>query len=300
MNQPASRRMALLVAAAGLATMATIAQATENGGGSYPNGAENYMVGALPPPGKYYLLYASHYQANTLRDAKGDKIPIDFHVTANALVSRFLWVTDQQIAGGQLALYAFAPLVDLKVRVAGAQASDSGLGDMTFGVGLGYHLSPELHYAFALDINAPTGHYDRNALANIGRNYWNVEPLFAVTYVQRTGINADLKLMYDFNARNSDTDYRSGQEIHADYAVGWALGNGWTLGGGGYVYQQVTRDRQGGGSVPDSRGRAFALGPSVKYDSGKGWFVTAKYEREFAVRARPEGGGLKVKAVFPF
>lgn len=37
------------------------------------------------------------------------------------------------------------------------------------------------------------------------------------------GLNLDLKLVYDFNRRNPSTDYRSGQEAHADYAVGWAM-----------------------------------------------------------------------------
>nr|WP_232230018.1 transporter [Polaromonas glacialis] len=50
-----------------------------------------------------------------------------------------------------------------------------------------------------MDVTAPTGSYDSNKLANLSRNYWNIEPVFAVTYVQPTGINADVKLMYDFN-----------------------------------------------------------------------------------------------------
>lgn len=30
------------------------ALATEGGGGAYPNGAEDFMAGALPPPGTYF------------------------------------------------------------------------------------------------------------------------------------------------------------------------------------------------------------------------------------------------------
>jgi len=52
--------------------------------------------------------------------------------------------------------------------------------------------------------------------------------------------------------------------------------------------------------VPDSKGRAFAIGPSIKYDSGKGWFVAAKYQMETAVRNRADGKAFWVKAVFPF
>jgi len=276
------------------------ALATEGGGGIYPNGAENYMVGALPPPGTYYLLYGSHYEASTLRDNAGNKVPVDFKVQVTAVAPRIVWVTNQQVLGGQLAFHAIAPLVDLKVAVAGASGSDSGLGDMTFGAGLGYHLSPNLHYVAAVDLNAPTGHFDKNAMANVGRNHWNIEPLFAVTYLQTSGFNGDLKFMYDFNATNKGTQYRSGQEFHVDYAAGWGFGNGWTAGVGGYVYQQTTDDTNAGATVADKRGRAMALGPSIKYDSGQGWFLTAKYEKEFQVRNRAEGGGLKIKAILPF
>ena len=52
---------------------------------------------------------------------------------------------------------------------------------------------------------------------------------------------------------------------------------GWTLGAGGYAYQQLNDDKLTGATVSNNKGRAFAIGPSIKYDSGKGWFVTAKY-----------------------
>jgi hypothetical protein len=292
-------RNSLSIAALILLVSASVS-ATEGGGGIYPNGVENYMVGALPPPGTYYLLYGSRYDASTLRDKTGNKVPIDFNVQATAVAPRIVWVTNQQVLGGQLALHAIAPLVSLKVRVPGTSGSDSGLGDMTVGAGLGYHLSPNLHYVVAVDVNAPTGHYDKTAVANIGRNYWNIEPLFALNYVQASGFNGDLKFMYDFNAINKDTSYRSGQEFHVDFAAGWGLNNGWTAGVGGYVYQQTTDDKASGATVTDNRGRAMALGPSIKYDSGKGWFLTAKYEKEFSVRNRAEGAGVKIKAILPF
>ena len=34
--------------------------ATEFGGGAYPNGAECFMAGAVPPPGTYFLNYVTH------------------------------------------------------------------------------------------------------------------------------------------------------------------------------------------------------------------------------------------------
>ncbi len=288
------------LAFASIVALSTSAMATEGGGSIYSNGIENYMSGAVPPvPGVYFLLYGSRYDASTLRDNNGNKVPLDFKIEATAVVPRVVWVTDQHLLGGQLVFHALAPIVDLKVRAGGNSESKTGLGDVTVGTVLAYHASPNLHYVVGFDVNAPTGSYSKGDLANIGRNYWNIEPLFALSYVQPSGLNVDLKVMYDFNGRNSDTDYRSGQELHADYAVGWGLGNGWTVGVGGYVYQQVTNDRQAGATVPNNKGRALAIGPSVKFDAGK-WLITAKYEREFSVRNRPEGGGFRIKAILPF
>jgi hypothetical protein len=151
-----------------------------------------------------------------------------------------------------------------------------------------------------LDIYAPTGKYTKGDVANIGRNYWAVQPVVGVSYIDPAGLNADAKVMWTYNFENKDTDYKSGQELIIDYAVGWGLGQGWTVGAGGYLYQQLNNDKLAGATVADNKGRTFAIGPSVKYDSGKGWFVTAKYQTDTHVRNRADGAAFWVKAVFPF
>ncbi|MCS3838836.1 hypothetical protein HNR03_003444 [Pseudomonas sp. JAI111] len=288
---------------AGLSLLAAASagvHATEGGGSSYPMGAENYMSGAMPPPGLYSQFYVGHYEADSLRGNHGEKVPVDFRVRANSVAPRLIWVTEQQVLGGSLAFHAIVPLVDLKVELNGQSQSKQGLGDIIFGPALGYHYSDKLHSIFALDFIAPSGEYNRGDLANIGRNYWVVEPVAAVSYVDPNGLNVDAKIMYDFNQRNNATDYLSGSELHADYAVGWGLGNGWVVGVGGYVDYQTTDDRQNGETVKDNKGRAIAIGPSVKYTSDKGWFLTAKWEQETQVRNRAEGNAYWMKLTVPF
>jgi len=275
-------------------------QATEGGGSTYPMGAENYLSGALPPPGLYAQFYIGHYEADSLRGNHGEKLPVDFRVQANSIAPRLIWVTDEKVWGGSLAFHAIVPLVDLKVDVNDQSQRKQGLGDIIFGPALGYHLSDKLHTLLAIDFLAPTGEYDRHDLANIGRNYWGIEPVFALSYIDPAGLNIDAKTMYDFNLKNHATDYRSGQELHVDYAVGWGLGNGWVVGIGGYAYRQTTNDRQNGDTLEDNKGRAFAIGPSVKYTSNKGWFLTAKWEQETEVRNRAQGDAYWLKLTVPF
>lgn len=290
-------RLACLSSLAMLFTHAAVA--TEGGGSSAPMGSDNWAIAAMPPPGFYAQIFGSHYRADSLRDNRGDKVPVDFSVRADAISPRLIWVTEQTVLGGALAFHSIMPLVDMKVDLNGQSQSKRGLGDMYFGSALGFHPSDKLHTLVALDVIAPTGEYDRNDLANIGRNYWVIEPVVAASYIDPAGLNADIKMKYDFNLENRATDYRSGQEFHFDYSVGWAVSPNWVVGVGGYFYRQTTDDRVDGDQLADNKGRAFAIGPSVKYDSGKGWFLSAKWQQESSVRNRAEGDAYWLKLVFP-
>lgn len=297
MSRHLTRRLAC---AAALALAGGVAQATEGGGlGIYPDGLENFMSGALPPPGVHMLVYGGGARYDKLRGNDGERLPVpDFKVDVNVLAPRLIWVTPQQVLGGQLAFHAIAPLLDVTFKAGGQRYRSTGLGDMTLGVALGYHLSESLHYVVGLDMYAPTGEYDRKDPSSLGKNYWTAQPVFALSRISPDGFNADLKLMYDFNFRNSATDTRSGQAIHADYAVGWGVGKGWVLGVGGHAFQQVTDDN--GPNSAAGRARAFGVGPSVRYMNDRGWLFTAKWQQEFQVKNRPEGAQLYVKLAIPF
>lgn len=288
-------------AAIGLLTaLSPSTHAAEGGGTVYPNGADNFAAGAMPPPGTYGMLFAQRYSADRVNDADGNDLNVPgFKVTANAVVPRFIWVTGAKVLGGDLSWHAIVPVVDLKVSIAGSSQTKTGIGDITTGPGIGYHHSPNLHSLLGVDLYLPTGRYDRNDQANIGRNHWALEPLYILSHIDPKGFNADIKSGYIFNARNKDTGYRSGQEFHFDYALGWGLGNGWTAGVGGYYYKQMTSDRQNGATLQNSKGETFAIGPSVKYDSGKGWFVTLKWQKETVSENRAQGNAFWLKAVFP-
>jgi hypothetical protein len=264
----------------------------------YPDGLENYMVGALPPPGVHFLTYGGALRYDTLRGNSGESLVRDFKVKVNMLAPRLIWVAPKPVLGGSLALHTVVPLLDVDFRANGARFKSSGLGDIAVGAALGYHASPALHYLFGVDVYAPTGKYDAKDPSSLGKNYWTIQPLAALTYTQSTGLNADLKVMYDFNQRNSDTRTRSGQAIHADYSLGWGLGGGWVAGVGGYVYQQVTDDK--GPNSAMGKARALGVGPSIRYASQGGWLFTLKWQKDFEVRNRPEGNQLLAKLVIPF
>lgn len=292
----AARRLATLT----LIAAASAAHATEGGGlGTYPDGLENYLSGALPPPGVHALLYAGLMKYDKLRDTNGHALPVPgFGVDVAVLAPRIVWVTPHKVLGGDLAFHTVLPLLNVSFKATGTRWRSTGLGDITFGPALGFHPSPSLHYVLALDLIAPTGRYSSGDPSSPGKNHWTVQPVFAISTMEAAGLNADLKLMYDINQRNGATQTRSGQALHADYALGWGLGNGWVAGLGGHVFLQTTADS--GPASAQGKARAIGLGPSLRYADGRGVLVTLKLQKEFSVRNRPEGTQFFVKAALPF
>jgi len=292
---------ALFCTALLLCTAVSGAIATENGGGAYPNGAEDFMAGAVPPPGTYFLNYFTWYSADSFND-DADRIQ-NCKLNAVADVVRLLHVTDRKILGANWGMHIFIPFADIDAKVPsfGIDQSRSGLGDIIIDPFiLGWHFSKNLHAVAALDIYVPTGRYSKDYLGNPGRNYWTFEPVAGVTYVTDAGTEVSAKLMYDFNTENTDTHYTSGNELHIDYTVGHKFGP-LSAGAGGYWYHQVTDDEQGEGSpaLPMEKGRALAIGPQVKYEY-KNMAFTLKYLIEVETRNRPEGNNLWFKFLYAF
>lgn len=272
--------------------------ATEGGGGAYPNGAEDFMSGAVPPPGTYFVNYFDYYSADKLADNSGNKLIPGFKLNVTADVLRFIHVTDKQILGGNWAMHLLLPIVNIDVTVPGASKSKTGLGDIILSpFVLAWH-SKNWHAVTGLEFFIPTGSYDKKDLANTGRNYWTFEPVVAGTYVTDSGYEVSGKFMYDINTKNSDTDYLSGHEFHVDYALGKKIDK-FTLGAAGYYYQQVTDDESKGVAVKNNSGSVVAIGPSLKYDYKRMSF-SLKYLFETAACNRPQGDNLWFKFSYAF
>lgn len=288
-----------------LAGSTSLVQATEGGVSSWPLGIENYGMGILPPPGTYGQLFVGNYLANSVRDNAGDKVAdIDLRVTT--LVPRLVWVTEQQIFGASLGFHALLPLNDMRLNIKnGPHDHKRGIGDAHLGPVIGFHHSDKFHTAMGVDFVLPTGsEYDKNDLVNLGTNYYTVQAVYAMTYMDPEGFNADVRLMYDYNFENRDTHYQSGRELHADYTLGWGLGNGWVLGVGGHAYKQVSDDQCSAAhcaaaalvdAADGNRGSSFSIGPAVQYASKDGWFLSAKWQEESGVRNRTDGQAYWLK-----
>ena len=298
--------IALLIA--GLSLAAGVAEAKE-GGDQYPNGAENWYAGALPPPGTYFINYFGYY-GGKLVDGGGDKVrhPATGNTTprVDAVFDalRLVHITNTKILGANWGVHAILPIVSQGVsNLPGTSggASKFGIGDITIDpFVLAWHHSPELHSAFGIDINLPTGAYDQNdPRTSIGANYYSYEPLYAITWLPKGGWEVSGKFMYNIKTRNRETHYQSGDEFHMDYLLGKHFGP-WSVGVSGYYLKQVTDDRQHGRKVGDgNRGQVFAFGPSVKYETAGKTQLIFQWQHETQVENRFGGDKVWFKLITP-
>ena len=235
-------------------------------GGSqvYPNGAEGFLVAAVPPPGFYGVNYFAMLNATKLIDNRGNvaRFPngkrILDHATIWADVLRTIWISKYKLLNGNYGQHFFIPLLQehFKFNVPVGPASKSGYSDFYIPYIiyspfiLAHHwLGGKLHTVFSLpDIYTP-GMSDDDNFANFNHNYWTFEPVFAVTYLPGPW-EISLKFMYDFSTKENDhptpygvkLDRTPGQEFHFDYNISYAVNKKFRIGFGGYWYQQTTDD----------------------------------------------------------
>lgn len=297
------------------------------GGQSYPNGAEAFMSGAVPPPGFYFLNYLNYYSADEMKDNNGDDVEAFDELSVWANVFRFLWVSEQEILGANLCMHTFIPVLDVDIDFKSPVGpktkksySDSGIPYVIVNpFVLAWHLNQgKLHIAASpADIYVPLGQ-DEGNLASVGQNFWTFEPIVAVTYMHDKWEFSG-KFMYDFNTTedNSATVYGfevdrdPGQEFHVDYSASYAFTPSFRAGINGYYYVQTTDDSYDlNDAIPaavqallkddeGNRSRVFAVGPGVWYNH-KNMFFSLRSQFETGAKNKTEGLNVWAKFTYAF
>ena len=280
----------------------------KEGADQYPFGAENWFAGALPGPGFYFINYAGYY-GGQLKDGSGQNANLGGTtptVAATFDAFRFLQITPYKFLGADWGVHVIVPVVNQRLDMGGFNRFRS-VGDIDVDPFiLGWH-RPQWHAAAACDFILPTGHYDKNdPRVSIGAHYVSFEPIAAFSYLPKSGWEASVKLMYNLKTTNSATQYHSGQEFHADYAVGKHL-RSWMFGAAGYAVKQTTSDLVNGevvAAMPEvwdigRRGQALAIGPSIAYETKRHMVFVLKWEHETLVENRFGGDKFWFKVILP-
>jgi hypothetical protein len=283
----------------------------ENGAPITPFGVFDFGSGALPPPTDVvtFGLRIAHYRATQLRDDAGNRSPVGLKLQVDSIGVAVVKMTSTPLLGGTYGAYAVLPYLKMSnalgiptpVGPLNLSGKDSAQGDIQVApVVVQWNLSPGLSANAALQLQLPTGAYDKTSLITAGTNHWTVTPNAAVTYIMPSGWEVSSAFSLNFNGRNKDTDYRSGVEYQQEFALGKHEGP-WTFGLGGYYYQQLTDDRRGGQDI-GNRARVMALGPVLDFfELGSGWpLVWLHAYKEFGAKNRSQGTHAALRAAWSF
>jgi hypothetical protein len=280
--------------------------ATENGTTAFPNGGEDFLVAAMPPPGWYAMVYYNHYHADSLADGAGQMPLQSFDLLVNVGALRLDWVKPVRVFGAdRWGTLLFVPVIDLDLALSpvpgvSVTGSKRGLGDITLGNGLHWTF-PLFDMVNAFDVVAPVGAYSASDPVNPGQNRWVVRLNHMGTWQPAPQWEVSYRLHWDYNFNNPDTDYHSGQTLYLNWAAGWKPMPPLTLGLSGYFLRQLTDDRQAGQVVGPggNRVRVDGLGPCIRYILPNHAMLIAKYYKEYDVRNHPKGDQFWLYVALP-
>jgi opacity protein-like surface antigen len=316
--------MALCVAAIP-AIAPSSSRAAEYTFGSYALGVGLPMAGYLPAPGVYFTDIVSFYKgsaAANLTAPFGNNLAVGLRAKIVADAEALTWVTEAKILGGSLA-FSFAggfgkpvvfaneaftgPLgVDRQINISDSTAK---LGDSGVSAILGWQEGNH-HWSVTATGVIPTGFYDPDRLAFVGLNRPGVDLKGAYTYFDpKAGFEFSGALGMTFNYINRITQYKTGDELHAEAALIGHMETGSKsgvieirAGAGGYVYQQVTNDSGPGDKVGPFRGRTVAAGPILGFTFMAGQTpvsVNAEWFHEIEVENRLKGNAAYLTMSVP-
>jgi hypothetical protein len=249
--------------------------------------------------------------------------PVKLELTAWVDLIQGVWATkDFKLLGGRYFANVNIPFGfngELTTTVAppldsfSGKDTTSGLGDIQavpFGLAWDHG---DFHFMAAENIIIPTGGYDQNDSANMGRNYWGYDTLFGFTWLHpKRGHELSFTAGYIINQENDKSHYKSGDEFHLDFNLAQYLSAEVGLGIVGYYYKQMTSDSGTGyddfndqfaGRLDGYRSTGAAVGPSILWApkvGGRPLNLIAKWLWEYEGTNRFQGGSVFVSAAMTF
>jgi len=278
------------------------ARAAETGFSTYGLGGNAFGAGVTPPPGTYVTAVAGYYAGNIEGNVTIGGIVVDIGMKVNFLSMGLngLYVPERKFLGGSLGISATVPVgvIDLDAQASvgpltGQRSVDGpGLGDIVPKLQLGWQHGSFAHTAYVQAV-APTGRYTPAFAPNIGLNRPSIDTGWAFTWMDNTRkLQVNGALGVTFNFENDETNYKSGDEFHFEWAIGHEFAPGAVLGFVGYDYRQLTGDSGSGAVLGSFKGSVDAVGMGLSYTTlvrGMPLILNARHYQEFGAERRFEG-----------
>ena len=294
-------------------------RAEEGGSGHYMPGASASFIDAFPgrtglAAVPTFLYYQGDASANREIPVIGG-VALNLDATVYAANLPLIYQTPLGFLGGYYAAGAVIPYVwvettgRLTIGNQTAQRRDTanGVGDIALLPFMLGWTNGGLKYDMRLFVYAPTGKYDKDDLANVGKNYWTFEPEISLSYISsKIGLEVSAFAGVEFNTKNDATDYQTGDQFHLDVTVAehLPLGKGLIgIGANAFYYQQITGDSGSGAVLGDFEGRTVGVGPVLSYIMKVGktdLIAEVKWLPELDVKHRLEGDYVWFKLALVF
>lgn len=270
----------MLLGALALATLPVCGE--ENGIGHYNPGQMADFTDALPgyPSFAYVNIFTYYNGAAGGSEAfpiSGGRLALGIDAVSYTDSSVLLWETPLKLLGGNYAVFASIPYTWLTVsgnvitgpKTGQTKQSVNGIGDMYFApFALGW-TNGDFKWDGRFGIYAPTGEYDKTALANPGLGFWTFEPEVTFSWISsKIGTEVSAFAGVDFNTENPESSYTSGDVFHLDLTVAQHLpflGGIIGVGANGFWIQQFTGDSGAGAVAGSFKQQELGVGPVLSY-----------------------------------
>jgi hypothetical protein len=289
-------------------------QAAESGFSGYGLGAAAFAAGVTPPPGTYVTTVAGYYSA----DIGGAltiggvlfQLGLDVEFFQAALNGVYV-PTNTTVFGGRPAISLTIPTgyldleagVGLGVLSGTRKTHGAGFGDISARVQLGWGDADFSHLVYLQGL-APTGRYDTGFNPNIGLNRPAVDIGWAFTWTEKTSkIQLNGAIGFTFSAKNDETDYRTGNEFHFEWAIGHEIAQGLVFGIVGYNYRQISGDSGPGAVLGPFEGNVDAVGAGLNYTTlvdKTPLVLNLRHYEEFGAKRHWEGSMTTLSATMRF
>jgi len=290
------------IAATLLLSLPACVWGAEGASTEYVGGFTGFAAGYVPTdPGTYLANYLYYYNGSTAAVAVNGKVALNVSTTVYFEIPEVTYITKLTLFGGNYGFGLAVPVgyvsVDVGINPVGVDRSAStfGLGDsILVPAVIGWH-SGNWHTNLALSVFAPTGQYDPNQAINLSKNFWAVDGSYSASFLNETGFDLSGCLGYTVNFENPTTNYKSGDVVHLDLAVGQNLTKQWKVGVGGYAVVQVTGDSGSGATLGSFESDIYALGAILGYSAKLGQTdvdLQLRWYREFDAKNHLEGNAI--------
>lgn len=314
------RATQLAVFAVGLLMMcAGPAHAAENALGTYILGQSGPQAGMMPPVAGVFstnLVYVYSAKGKpSLTIETGGNLASD--VAADIVIGApgLLWAPDAEVLGGRAGIYGILPIGGVGLDVSGTLTPPVGppigggvsqsrvsVGDPQVGALIGWN-SGSLHWNLGAVFNIPIGDYKYGRLDNLAFNHFSADFHGGLTWLDTaTGFELSGRAGVTINAKNTATNYKTGEEFHLEFAALKHFSPALNAGLVGFHYQQISGDSGTGAVLGSFKGRITGLGPQMSWTFPVGQIPVTLDSRvyvEFNTKNRLKGTAGLVTLNFP-